>query len=43
MFANSVDMHDCNKELELNDKLELVGELATALKIKLDALDNKTE
>lgn len=43
MFANLVDMHDYNKELELNDKLELVGELATALKIKLDALDNKTE
>ena len=43
MFENAVDMSDCKTELELNDKLELVGELATALKIKLDTLDNKTE
>ncbi len=43
MFENAVDMSDCKTELELNDKLELVGELATALKIKLDSLDNKTK
>ncbi len=43
MFENAVDMSDCKVELELKDKLELVGELATALKIKLDTLDNKTK
>lgn len=43
MFENAVDLTNVNEELQLKDKLELVGELATALKIKLDAVDNKTE
>jgi len=41
MLENAVDMKQYEKEVELKEKLELVGELATALKIKLESLDNK--
>lgn len=41
MFENAVDLTNVNEELQLKDKLELVGELVTALKIKLDICDHQ--
>ena len=41
MFKNAVDLGVHEKEVELNEKLELVGELATALKIQLESLNKE--
>lgn len=41
MFKNAVDLGVHEKEVELNEKLELVGVLATALKIQLESLNKE--
>jgi len=41
MLENAVNMEEYHKELELKEKLELVGKLATDLKTKLDKLNRK--
>lgn len=41
MLENAVHMEQYEKEVELKEKLELVGELAVALQQKLKELDNK--
>ena len=38
MFQNKVDTGEFEKTVDLNEKLELVGELATALKQQLEIL-----